>query len=156
MLSFDYDTAQAHLTIEERAAHGESEVFEHDVRTGFHGFGTNFEEDWETVTRTIDNVPVRYFATVFYDGQPILRYELDCGDYAAYIDDLYDDDDDIECNDEDFFQWVWDQANVRTTWFGDYVLNGEDTDYFGPDKPCTVEDVARADSRWFDKVEVVR
>jgi hypothetical protein len=152
MMVFNYYDSADNLTVEEHIEHIPMLEYEHLVRTGFHGYGADFEDEVETVTRRITEVPVSYEAVISYDGVPILRYSADVGpSYASYLDEMTEGCDDIECNDDDFKEWLWISTGDDGGWFLDYALFGSEIWYLNEDKPsCTDKEIVEHDSKWFE------
>lgn len=156
MMIFNYYKSVLHLDVEEHVKHITGVEFEHLVRTGVHGYGADFEEEVETVTRRITEVPVAYEAIISYFGQPILRYSVEVGTaYASYLDEMTEGNDDIECNDDDFKEWLWVSTGDEDGWFLDYAFFGTEIGYLNERKTsCTIDEIVRNDSKWF-KIDVL-
>lgn len=112
------------FTVEEFVSDRQDIVLEHEVPEG--PFYSRYER-----TKFFD-VPCAYRAYVRYKGQPILLYRMATPYYAEYLDERYDDLDDVCFSDESYFDYVWEESNLcfkLEDTFLYQVFTGFDPDY---------------------------
>lgn len=110
-INFEYDFD--FLSVQERVIHIPQMMVERDVRVGTHGVGGDFEEDVETVSYELADVPICYTATLLYDSCPVLTYSCIADGYAEYLGEIADHD--MKCDDMDFLEWLFGSRKANAT-----------------------------------------